>query len=312
MARAVCPPTATRAPAPVRLAPPNRHSPYGSRQSSTQSLPGKAVTPSSSFSHSSARTSRIGASLGPTVSMFEEFEVEGLLEGCASSSRSMNSIYTSCISELRGGSLDYRSAPASGSSQSLRPKASSNPPLSREWSTATTVLEFPNGPNDPSYGEDSSLFGSFTQEPTIDAGLSQDDSWVDATPILLDATVADATFRQPLDEDCDSDDMDEATIPSPLSPQDSVETVSRCSSHCFTDNAPSSPEDTPRRRIWEARPEEYVPRPQGAPARSVASVLEIGMQWERAQQSSDRTRNPRLAGAVGRIRRLHGDGQYMN
>ena len=181
-------PTATRAPAPVRLAPPNRHSPYGSRQSSTQSLSRKAgaypaifaklfinvfsisVTPSSSFSHS--RTSRIGASLGPTTSMFDEFEVEGLLEGCASSSRSMNSIYTPCVSELRGGSLDYRSAPASGSSQSLRPKASSNPPLSREWSTATTVLEFPNGPNDPSYGEDSSLFGSFTQEPGVDAGLA--------------------------------------------------------------------------------------------------------------------------------------------
>lgn len=268
-----------------------------------------SVTPSSSFS---TRTSRIGASLGPTASMLEESEVEGLLQGCASGSRSMNSVYTPCISELRGGSLDYRSAPASGSSQSPRPKASSNPPLSREWSTATTVLEFPNGPNDPSYGEDSSLFDSFTQEPAADVGLLQDDSWVDTTPILLDTTVAAATFRQTLDEGCDSDGMDEVTVPSPLSPEDSIETVSRCSSHSPADNPPSSPEDTPRRRIWEARPEEYIPRPQGAPARSVASVLEIGMQWERAQQFSERTRNPRLAGAVGRIRRLHGDAQYMN
>lgn len=268
-----------------------------------------SVTPGSSF----ARASRIGASLGPTISMLEEFEVEGLLDGCASRGHAIKSASTPCVSELWGGSLGYHPlATASSSSLSLVPKASSNPPLSREWSTATTVLEFPNGPNDPSYGEDSSFFGSLTQAPTVDAGLSQNDSWVDTTPTLLDTGVSDATFRQSLDDDGDSDDMEEVTIPSPLSPHDSVDSVSCYSSQTPIDDVLSPLEETPRKRIWEAHPDEYIPRPQGVPARSVASVLEIGMQWERAQQSSSRTRNPKLAGAVGRIRRLHGDGQYMN
>ncbi|KAG9123390.1 hypothetical protein FRC07_015009 [Ceratobasidium sp. 392] len=57
---------------------------------------------------------------------------------------------------------------------------------------------------------------------------------------------------------------------------------SRASSATEIDRAP----DAERRRIWEASSKNYVPRPLGVPPKSVLSVLEIGMQYHRAQQQS--------------------------
>ncbi|KAB5593685.1 hypothetical protein CTheo_2868 [Ceratobasidium theobromae] len=275
----------------------------------------------------SPRTSLLGASLKPTASMLEEFEVEELIGSCLSREDSVQSIRASSFSRstTNGRSNLFQPHPLAttytaplGSTISYGSKES----LSRT-STMTTVLEFPDGPTDPSFGVFHDPRGSLPESDDfekVDMKLLDDGSWVDTAQELQDDTSSalDMAFRSRLPDDYDSDDDANVTVTMtsvPLVYHDSTSTTSRGSS-VITEETPSPPDDVPRKRIWETKPEHYVPRPKGVPAQSVASVLEIGMQWERESQGGLRSKGKgekgNSNGAVGRIRRIHGDAQYMN
>lgn len=256
--------------------------------------------------------------------MVEEFEVEGLL-GTIHRSDSIQSAQT-FHSALSGDSQLFQSCHSSFMSTNTPQAASTScskaAPLSRT-STAATLLEFPQGPVGPSYGTfDIKLppLAEFSDSESIDSQATGEESWVDtaqdmdASPIL--SPPLDMTFRSPLPDGADSDidddtGMDATIIPLPLMYQDSTDSASCSSAAPSTSDLSLSSQDSPRKRIWEITPEEYVPRPKGIPPRSVASVLEIGMQWERQHQGRTRTRGGENA-AVGRIRRIYGDAQYMD
>ncbi|CAE6476160.1 unnamed protein product [Rhizoctonia solani] len=305
----------------------SRHSPYTpiQRNTSRKHKPSSNSQSSSSswlsrVSSSSSRSSLSRASLRPTASMIEEFEVEGLL-GTIHRSDSIQSAQT-FHSALSGDSQLFQSchssfvSPLQGDSHSY----SKGAPLSRT-STAATILEFPEGPTDPSYGTfDITLppMQEFSDSESTDSRMTGEDSWID-TAEEMDASmvkppILNMTFRSPLpdapdsDEDDDDVGMDTTIVPLPLSYRDSIQSSTSCSSSIpSTSDLSFSSEEAPRKRIWEVSPDDYVPRPKGIPARSVASVLEIGIQWEREQQG-----RAAPSPAVGRIRRIHGDAQYMN
>ncbi|CAE6519998.1 unnamed protein product [Rhizoctonia solani] len=305
-----------------------RHTPYAASQRNTLR---KHKPESNSQSSSSSRLSRASsgssrsslsrACLRPTASMVEEFEVEGLL-GTIHRSDSIQSAQT-FHSALSGESELFQSCHSSFMSAGPPQVASTSSkaaPLTRT-STAATVLEFPDGPAGRSYGTfDITLpsVAEFSDTDSIDSRITGEDSWVDTAQEMDHSIIARPTlnmaFRCPLPDGPDSDDdagMDTTIIPPPLSYHDSTDTSSSPSSGPSTSDLSLPSQDSPRKRIWEVSPEEYVPRPKGLPARSVPSVLEIGMQWEREQQGRARTRggaNP----TVGRARRIYGDAQYMN
>ncbi|KAJ1310093.1 hypothetical protein OPQ81_006840 [Rhizoctonia solani] len=308
-----------------------RHSPYSSSQRNTSRKPkSDSISQSSSsswlsrVSSGSSRSSLSRACLRPTASMVEEFEVEGLL-GTIHRSDSIQSAQT-FHSALSGDSQLFQSCHSSFMSTSSRPGpgtgTSKGAPLSRT-NTAATVLEFPEGPTDPSYGTFDIKLPRLTElsdTESIDSLTTGEESWVD-TAQEMDTSITlpplDMTFRSPLPDGPDSDDdagMDATLIPVPLTYHDSTDSASCSSAAPSSSDLSLSSQDSPRKRIWEIAPEDYVPRPKGIPARSVASVLEIGMQWEREHQGRTRTRggespaNP----VVGRIRRIYGDAQYMN
>jgi hypothetical protein len=256
--------------------------------------------------------------------MVEEFEVEGLLETIhrGDSIHSARSFH----SALSDDSQLFQSCHSSfmSSLQGDGPSCSKAPPLSRT-NTAATILEFPEGPADPSYGTfDIALHSmpEFSDSESTDSRTTGEDSWID-TAQEMDASfmrppTLNMAFRSPLPDEPDSDDddagMDTTIVPLPLTYHDSIETTSSSSfSAPSTSDLSLSSDEGSRKRIWEVSPDDYVPRPKGIPARSVASVLEIGMQWER-EQGGGRTRGPGSppSPAVGRIRRIHGDAQYMN
>jgi hypothetical protein len=254
--------------------------------------------------------------------MLEEFEVEGLLGSGISREDSIQSLYRApSLSQLARDSLECYPPPAR-SVDSLRgygQKKSSNS-LTREWSTATaeTVLELPGGPRreHPSYGI-LSFSGSASQ--SSGDGEQEEMNWIDTSPLSTHVPSRFDAFRSDGSEtDDDNASMEEVAVrlplPAPLNEQDSMGAMSCSSSSSSITEGLCTPAESPtRKRIWEARPEEYVPRQEGAPAQSVASVLEIGMQWERARQASPRSKDAKRAnGAIGRIRRIHGDAQYMN
>ncbi|CAE6347760.1 unnamed protein product [Rhizoctonia solani] len=308
-----------------------RHSPYAVVQRNNPRKP-KSDTNSQSSSSSwlsrvssgSSRSSLSRASLRPTASMVEEFEVEGLL-GTIHRSDSIQSAQT-FHSALSGDSQLFQSCHSSfiSSLQGDSASCSKGAPLSRT-STAATILEFPEGPADPSYGTfDITLqpLPEFSDSESTDSRTTGEDSWIDTAQEMdvsfMRPPTLNMTFRSPLPDEPDSDDdagMDTTIIPLPLTYHDSIETTSSSSSAPSASDLSLSSDEGPRRRIWEVSPDDYVPRPKGIPARSVASVLEIGMQWEREQQGGGaRTRGPGSppGPAVGRIRRIHGDAQYMN
>ncbi|KDN51602.1 hypothetical protein RSAG8_00147, partial [Rhizoctonia solani AG-8 WAC10335] len=255
--------------------------------------------------------------------MIEEFEVEGLL-GTIHRSDSIQSAQT-FHSALSSESHLFQSCNSSfistGPLRAAPTGRSKGAPLTRTSPTAT-VLEFPDGPTDPSYGTfDIKLpsLAEFSDTDSIDSRISGEDSWVD-TAQEMDTNVAiphplDKAFRSPLPDGPDSDDedtgMDATLIPLPLMYHDSTDSASCSSAAPSSSDLSLSLQDSPRKRIWEVSPEEYLSRPKGMPARSVASVLEIGMQWERENQGGARTRSPTSL-AIGRVRRIHGDAQYMN
>ncbi|KAG8691885.1 hypothetical protein FRC11_006466 [Ceratobasidium sp. 423] len=255
--------------------------------------------------------------------MVEEFEVEGLL-GTIHRNDSIQSAQT-FHSALSGDSQLFQSCHSSFMSMGPPQAASTGSkgaPLTRT-STAATVLEFPEGPTDPSYGTfDITLpsVAEFSDTDSIDSRITGEDSWVDTAQDMDPSTAArptlDMAFRCPLPDGHDSDDdigMNTTIVPPPLSYHDSTDTSSSPSTDPSTSDLSLPSQASPRKRIWEVSPEEYVPRPKGLPARSVPSVLEIGMQWEREQQGRARMRGANPANpAVGRTRRIHGDAQYMN
>ncbi|KAG8721924.1 hypothetical protein FRC08_008900 [Ceratobasidium sp. 394] len=300
-----------------------RHSPYPSRHSST-SKSSDYTGVSKPLLKKSSRTSS-GASLQPTFSMIEEFEVEGLLGSGVSGQESVQSLSRASSISPSQESLSYYPPPTSSIDHLRGYRQASARPLTREWSTATaaTVLELPNGPGweHPSCGVLGSFSGS-SSESSISEEKVDEMSWVHATPNLKTIPHRFAAFRSFGDEsetDSDNVSMEEIAIrvplPTPLNIQDSTDTLSSSSSSSpTTDGLPTPAESPARQRIWEVRPEDYVPRPAGMPARTVASVLEIGMQWERAHDAeTPRSKDEKRAiGAVGRIRRIYGDAQYMN
>lgn len=254
--------------------------------------------------------------------MLEEFEVEGLL---GTSVHRSNSTQTSSLSRSTTfqGSGFFQPHPFAVSPTpslgSISLTSHRGVPLSRT-STATTILEFPDGPTDPSYGTFDHSYGSFSELGRLDSIDESIDegSWVDTAQELRkgDRLPLDMAFRSPLDEYDSDDNLDMgATITGlPLTYRNSSDTISASSESASTsDVSPSSSEGSPRKRIWEISPEQYVPRPRGVPASSVPSVLEIGMQWEREHQTEFRSKGGNFAGAAtGHIRRVHGDAQYMN
>ncbi|KAG9103022.1 hypothetical protein FRC06_000470 [Ceratobasidium sp. 370] len=296
-----------------------RHSPYPSRHSSTSKSSNYAGV-SNPLLKKPSRTSSAGASLRPTFSMLEEFEVEGLLGCGVSGQESVQSLSRAPSSQ---DSLGYYPPPTS-SIDHLRGYRQARP-LAREWSTATavTILELPDGPGreHPSCGMLGSLSGS-SSESSIDEDKVDEMSWVNTTSVpkaIPYHFVALRSFGDESETDSDNVSMEEIAIrlplPTPLNIQDSTDTLSSSSSSSpTTDGLPTPAESPIRKRIWEVRPEDYIPRPEGMPAQSVASVLEIGMQWERAHDvDSPRSKDEKRAiGAVGHIRRIHGDAQYMN
>ncbi|QRW27096.1 hypothetical protein RhiXN_01691 [Rhizoctonia solani] len=193
-------------------------------------------------SSSSSRSSLSRASLRPTASMIEEFEVEGLL-GTIHRSDSIQSAQT-FHSALSGDSQLFQSchssfvSPLQGDSRSY----SKGAPLSRT-STAATILEFPEGPTDPSYGTfDITLppMQEFSDSESTDSRMTGEDSWID-TAEEMDASmvkppILNMTFRSPLpdapDSDEDEDDvgMDTTIVPLPLSYRDSIQSSTSCSS----------------------------------------------------------------------------------
>ncbi|CAE6509420.1 unnamed protein product [Rhizoctonia solani] len=315
----------TNSSAPVRTpldAASARHSPYANTSRKSKSGSTSHSSSSSWLSRVSSGSSLSRACLRPTASMVEEFEVEGLL-GTIHRSDSVQSAQT-FHSALSGDSHLFQSCNSSFMSEDPLEGASTgyskSAPLSRT-STAATILEFSQGPTDPSYGTfDIRLptVAEFSDSDSVYSQTTGEDSWVDTAQEMAMPPPLHMAFRSPLPAGHDSDDddfgMDATIIPPPLTYHDSTDSAS-CSSAApsSSDLSLDSPE-SPRKRIWEATPEEYVPRPKGVPARSVASVLEIGMQWEREHQVGARTRgttsptNP----AVGRMRRIYGDAQYMN
>jgi hypothetical protein len=272
--------------------------------------------------HSLSPQSSLGASLKPTVSMLDEFEVEGLLGECIPRSDSTQTTRLS-QSVTDGASDPFQPCPLTTTSRISVRNTSTHSlkgrPLSRLSSTATTVLEFPNGPTDPSYGTLDASPSCFSGSDFESVGTEflDDGSWIDTAQELGYAAcpTSDMTFRCPLPDEYDSDDnsdMKATIVPSLLTYLDSNDSISSDPS-ATTSDTPLSSGGFPRKRIWESRPDEYVPRPKGAPAQSVASVLEIGMQWEREQQGGSKGGGNVFANAaIGRIRRVHGDAQYMN
>ncbi|CAE6523898.1 unnamed protein product [Rhizoctonia solani] len=324
----MAPPTGSSAP---RRAPLDaRHAPYAATQRNTARKP-KSGSDSQSSSSSwlsrvtsgTSRSSLSRACLRPTTSMIEEFEVEGLLGTIyrSDSLQSTESFHSALSNESHLFQSCNSSFISTGPRQTAPTGCSKGAPLSRT-STAATVLEFPDGPTDPSYGTfDIKLpsLAEFSDSDSIDSRITGEDSWVDAAQDMDTSPMPlalDMTFRCPLPAG-DSDDeggMDTTIIPPPLVYHDSTDSAS-CSSAApsSSDLSLSSP-GSPRKRIWEVTPEEYVPRPKGIPVRSVASVLEIGMLWERENQGAGRTRGAASPTnrAIGRVRRIHGDAQYMN
>ncbi|QRW00508.1 hypothetical protein RhiJN_28526 [Ceratobasidium sp. AG-Ba] len=313
----LCPSTPSRVSASGKLGAAVRHSPYAPRH---------AATSKSGYSKHSVKKASlapsVGASLRPTFSMLEEFEVDNILGPGLCSEDSVPSLSYASSSSQSDDSLDHCPSPT-GSVDHLRgyiQNQISGRPLARDWSTATTVLELPGGPSrqHPSYGLES-FSGS---ESSVEEEKMDEMSWV-ATTSFAKPSPCFMPFRSyGSDSETDSENvsMEEIVIrvplPTPLDTQDSTETLSSSTSSSPTSSdGLTTPSDSPiRKRIWEVRADDYVPRPQGAPPQSVASVLEIGMQWERAHQaesprSKDEKREP---GAVGHIRRVYGDAQYMN
>ncbi|KAG9127049.1 hypothetical protein FRC07_000885 [Ceratobasidium sp. 392] len=299
-----------------------RHTPYPLRHSSKSSNSSGASNP---LLRKSSSTASAGARLRPTFSMLEELEVEGLLGSGISSQESMQSLSRASSLSQSQDSLGHYPSPTN-SVDHLRGFTyyqSSARPLSREWSAATTVLEIPGGParDHPSYGTFESFSGSSSQSSDDDKKVDEM-SWVAATPVPILAPRRFMTLRSTGDEsesDSDRVSMENIAIRLPLQfalgGDGSTDTLSSSSSSSPTTDGLHTPAESPiRKRIWEIRPEEYIPRPQGLPPQSVASVLEIGMQWERAHQGdSPRSKDEKRAvGAVGHIRRIHGDAQYMN
>ncbi|CAE7192228.1 unnamed protein product [Rhizoctonia solani] len=279
--------------------PPRKHKSGSDSQSSGSSW-------LSRVSSSSSRTSLSRACLRPTTSMIEEFEVEGLLGSIhrSDSIQSTESFHSALSSE----SHLFQSCNSSFIS------TGKGAPLTRT-STTATLLEFPGGPRDPSYGTFDIRLPSVSELSDSDSFDSRmgEDSWVDTAREM--PPPLDMAFRSPLPTGHDSDDddydgMDETIIPLPLVYHDSNDSACSSAAPSSSDLSLSTPE-SPRKRIWEVAAEEYVPRPKGAPVRSVASVLEIGMQWERENQGGRKPTSPTNL-AIGRIRRIHGDAQYMN
>lgn len=304
----------------------SRHSPYTASQRNAQRKPRLALSTrsSSSSSQASPQSSTTGTPLKPTVSMLEEFEVEGLLGTGVPRSNSTQTGELSRSTTYQGSGFFQPYSPAATPTTSLGSISSTSHrgvPLSRT-STATTILEFPNGPTDPSYGTFDNSHISFSELGGLDSiDESVDEgSWVDTAEELSHGArpTLDMAFRCPLSDEYDSDDnvgMDATIIGLPLTYRDSTDTISYASSESasVSDTSPSSSEGSPRKRIWEISPDQYVPRPKGIPAQSVPSVLEIGMQWEREHQAELRSKGGNAANAaIGHTRRVYGDAQYLN
>ncbi|CUA75171.1 hypothetical protein RSOLAG22IIIB_01819 [Rhizoctonia solani] len=300
-----------------------RHAPYAATQRKTPRKPKSGSDSQSSSSSwlsrvsSGSRSSLSRACLRPTTSMLEEFEVEGLLDSIHrnDSVQSAQTFHSALSSE----SHLFQSCNSSFiSAQPSLAGSSKRAPLTRT-STSATLLEFPEGPTDPSYGTfDIKLpsLAEYSDSDSIDSRITGEDSWVEMDTMPPPLNMA---FRSPLPAEPDSDEdedagMEATIIPRPLIYHDSTDSASCSSAAPSTSDLSLSSPDSPRKRIWEVSPEEYVPRPKGMPVRSVASVLEIGMQWERDNQGGGRTRGAASPTnlAIGRIRRIHGDAQYMN
>ncbi|KAG8746565.1 hypothetical protein FRC10_004417 [Ceratobasidium sp. 414] len=318
----ICPSTPARVSA-GKLGGSVRHSPYPLRHSSTSKSSNYAGV--SNTLKRPSRTSSAGASLRPTFSMLEESEVEGLLGLGVSGQESVQSLSRAPSISPSQDSLCHYPSPVSSIDHLRGFRRHQARPLAREWSiaTAATVLELPNGPGPeyPSCGVLGNISGS-SSESSIDEEKIDEMSWVGATPVpksIPHHFIAFRSFGDESETDSDNVSMEEVAIrlpfPALLNIQDSTDTLSSSLSSSPTTDGLLTPAESPaRKRIWEVRPEDYIPRPQGMPAQSVASVLEIGMQWERAHDiDSPRSKDEKRAiGAVGRIRRVHGDAQYMN
>ncbi|KAH7340568.1 hypothetical protein B0J17DRAFT_715774 [Rhizoctonia solani] len=237
-----------------------RHSPYANTPRKTKS--GSTSQSSSSswlsrVSSGSSRSSLSRACLRPTASMVEEFEVEGLLgtihrSDSVQSAQTFHSALSSDSQLFQSCNSSFMSEGPSGYSKSA--------PLTRT-STAATVLEFSQGPTDPSYGTFDIRLPSvaeFSDSDSVYSHTTGEDSWVDTAQEMAMPLPLNMAFRSPLPGGHDSDDddfgMDATIIPPPLTYHDSTDSAS-CSSAApsSSDLSLSSP-DSPRKRIWEATP----------------------------------------------------------
>ncbi|KAG8725724.1 hypothetical protein FRC12_024087 [Ceratobasidium sp. 428] len=265
--------------------------------------------------------------------MLEEFEVEGLLGSGTPSQNSLQSLSRASSLSQSQDLLGYCPPPAT-SVDHLRGFSfyqTSAVPLSRQQSAASTVLELPDGPGGafPSYGALSELSGS-SSESSIDETKINGTGWTNLTPLPKLTTRSLMTFRSfggESEGDSDHASVEESGTPYPLTfpsgGHGSTDTLSSSSSSSPVTDGLVTPVDRERKRIWEIPADYYVPRPLGLRPQGNDSVCEIGMQWERAHANdSPHTRAAKLGmlgklgmideGAVGEIRRIHGDAQYLN
>ncbi|KAG9119167.1 hypothetical protein FRC07_005959 [Ceratobasidium sp. 392] len=171
-------------------------------------------------------------------------------------------------------------------------------PSSRQSSTRSTVLEFPGGPGQehPSYGtpEDTN---ALTPQASMDLA-----SWA--------AGRSAWTYRSS-NSGLPTDDGKVPAVNYPVRMPLPFLSFSSCGSTATEVDGSKTPE---RKRIWDTKAKDYVPRPAGAPTKSMKSALEIGMQWAREHQDllPLERKKGNANGAAGQIHKIYGDAQYLN